>query len=119
MPPGITHLLNRKAELLRRQQVPNGQGGWRAEYVTHQDDVPIRFRPARAGEVTAAAQTVGEISHVVYAEIGSDIRRGDRLVTAQPPRDQEVILDVVNVRRPSPLHHLEIDATQHIKKATI
>lgn len=99
-------LLNNVAAVLRRTRISNGQGGWIIAY-TFIGTLLVRIRPASSTEQEVAQREKRQITHVLYAEYGADIFRGDKVVVGN------LVVDVKGIREPSKAgHHLEIDCLE-------
>jgi hypothetical protein len=100
-----SHLRNRDMELWRRTTVPDGAGGQQTTWVL-QGPVRVRISQPTGTEKMVGAQAQGELTHQVYDEPGSPIRRGDEL------RDSTLTLRVMRTLRPSELIYLRADCEE-------
>lgn len=99
----MKHLFNKIFTHQRKIHVDDGQGG---TYLDWQNIGTIRgrLRPASASERTVAAQEQAEISHIFYCSADEDIRRGDRLISA------DLTVEIIAIKDPSYMgHHLECE----------
>lgn len=102
----ITSQLNHTFSAYRPERTSDGQGGW-LQALGEPWEVRGRMRPASGTERTVAAQEQRQISHVLYTESDSGLRRGDVLIGAG------IEVEVQAVREPSLAgHHLEIDCLE-------
>jgi len=99
-------LLNNTFEVLRRDRVADGEGGWSIVY-TMVGTLPGRIRPATSTERVVADSEEQQITHVLYVVAGADVGRGD-IVTCG-----DLQVEVLGVREPSLAgHHWEIDCLE-------
>lgn len=74
----MRHLLTQALALQRRARTDDGQGGtveiWQTVGI-----IRGRLFPASVSERMAAAQRQAEVSHTLYTEPTSGVRRGDRV----------------------------------------
>jgi head-tail adaptor len=76
----VSRLLNTRLEHWRRTRVPDGGGGWEETWA-QVGDAPVRARVAQpsARERVLADAAQAQLTHVVYLEPSSAVRRGDQL----------------------------------------
>lgn len=72
----IVGLLHETMTISRPVVAHDGQGGYTAVPVVV-GTAPGRVRAARAAEIARAGQRGYAITHVIYAAMGTDVRRGD------------------------------------------
>ncbi|MCB9135160.1 MAG: phage head closure protein [Anaerolineales bacterium] len=102
----FSSLMNHDFFVFRRERTSDGQGGW-SFVPTQIGEVQGRIRPATSQERVEARQEGREITHVFYAVAGTDVARGDTLVT------DGLLVEVEGVREPSKAgHHLEVDCRE-------
>jgi SPP1 family predicted phage head-tail adaptor len=101
----IGHLLNRTVEVWRRAETDDGTGGQATTWVqtgTHR----VRISQPSAQERQVAQQAHSDLTHKVYAQPGTDIRRGDEL------REAGLTLRVTATVGPSKDIYLRADCEQ-------
>lgn len=77
--PSIDHLLNQSNQVARATRVADAQGGHFARFAIVSDAVPMRIRPASAGERQLADREEAAVTHVIYTRTDSGIVRGDKV----------------------------------------
>ncbi|ANZ42497.1 hypothetical protein BBK82_05005 [Lentzea guizhouensis] len=91
--------------LWRRTTVPDGAGGHETIWV-QQGTVRVRISQPTGTESKVGDTEQGELTHQVYDEPGSPIRRGDEL------RDAALTLRVMRVLAPSEAIYLRADCEE-------
>jgi hypothetical protein len=111
-------LLNRTFQVARRRRTSDGRGGWPIDYVAI-GSVEGRMRPATSSEREAGKREEREITHVLYVEAGSFIRRGDLAspgvltITGETVTASDVLVEVQAWREPSHAgEHYEYDCLE-------
>lgn len=74
----IGHLLNRTVTVHRPQTTPDDVGGYTVAYV-EVGEIRAQVNQPTPAERQLAAQFGANLSHVVHALYGEDVRRGDEL----------------------------------------
>jgi head-tail adaptor len=75
------HLLNTTVVLWRREMTPDEQGGQESAW-EQVGELPARISQPPPGELQIeGAQVTRDLTHRVYVQAGTDIVRGDRIVT--------------------------------------
>lgn len=74
-----THLLKQRADLWRRTDVSDGQGGWTSSFARFKTDAKCKIDQASAKEQFEAEQAGGSCTHKIYLEHDQDIERGDEV----------------------------------------
>ena len=103
--PDISHLRNREMGLWRRTAVDDGAGGQRTTWVL-QGTVRVRISQPTGTETMVGAAAQAELTHLVYDEPASPIRRGDEL------RDAALTLRVMRTLQPSDTVYLRADCEE-------
>lgn len=101
----IAHLCNRSFTVERRQLTADAGGGQVTAWA-ELGEVMLRVSQPTTAERVAAQQDLGDLTHVVYAAPGTDIKRGDRL------RDATLTLRVMATLEPSEAAYLRCDCEQ-------
>lgn len=101
----IGHLLNRSVQVWRRAEVDDGTGGQATTWVQVATQ-RVRISQPTAQERQVAQQAHGDLTHKVYAQPDTDIRRGDEL------RDTDLVLRVMATLGPSKDAYLRADCEQ-------
>lgn len=94
------HRLNRRLDVYRRQDAPDGSGGQSTVWAKV-DPVRARVSQPRAVEQVTAEQAGSRHDHYVYLAPKADVRRGDRLRDVGTDPDALPYLDVGSVVEPS------------------
>lgn len=105
-------MLNNTFAVERRTRVSDGAGGWIIVFEAV-GSVEGRIRPANSNERLVADSEEQQITHVLYAEAGVDIARGDRVTTTGEAAGRELTVEILGIREPSLAgHHWEIDCLE-------
>lgn len=101
----IAHLLNRTLEVWRTVREPDGAGGWtQTQVFSH--DLDMRVSRASVSEKVLARTDVGpmqgeaELTHILYADDGADLLRGDDVHDPENPADWYRIMGVQRSTNP-------------------
>lgn len=73
----VTHLLKQRADVWRRTEVSDGQGGVTYSYVLLELARPVKIDQASPKEQFEAEQAGSSMTHRVYQNHDADILRGD------------------------------------------
>lgn len=73
----VTHLLKQRADVYRRTEVSDGQGGVSYSYALLQSQRKVKIDQASAREQFEAEQAGASMTHKVYQNHDDDIQRGD------------------------------------------
>lgn len=102
-------LLIHTVRVWRPELTDDGAGGSTQDLVQVGADIRGRLEPVRLmrpREVMSGARSDLDFDHVLFAQAGTDIRRGDRFALSS---DLETTYRVVEVAEPSHMgHHLEV-----------
>jgi len=74
-----SHLLKQRADIYRRTQVSDGQGGYTTSMSLVSANVRCKIDQASGAEQFEAQQAGGTMTHKVYLEHDENIRRGDEV----------------------------------------
>lgn len=74
-----THLLKQRADIYRRTQVSDGQGGYTYSYALVEANVKCKIDQASGKEQFEAQQAGGSMTHKVFLEHDQSVRRGDEV----------------------------------------
>lgn len=94
--------LNQTAQQFRPTRTPNGAGGWTTSLVPV-GQVRCRVRSWTTEEELIARQQGVRVSHIMYIDAGTDVRRDDVFEIGSWSAA------VQSVRTPSTRHHLMVD----------
>jgi len=91
----VSHLLKQTADVYRRTEVSDGQGGVTYSYALLQSARKVKIDQASAREQFEAEQAGASLTHKVYQNHDDDIQRGDEF------RQGSDRFRVMNVVKPS------------------
>lgn len=101
----IEHLTNRVLTV-RRPVLVTDPGGGQSTTWTEVGEVAVRISQPTATERTVAQQDLAQLTHIVYAAPGADVRRGDELA------DTALTLRVLATLQPSEPVYLRCECEQ-------
>ena len=73
----VSHLLKQRADVYRRTEVSDGQGGVSYSFVLIESNRKVKIDQASAHERFVAEQAGSSLTHKVYQKHDADIQRGD------------------------------------------
>lgn len=73
------HLLKQRADIFRRTQVSDGQGGYTYTFGAVKVNQKCKIDQASASEQMEAEQAGSTHTHSIYMEYGQNVRRGDEI----------------------------------------
>jgi len=91
----VSHLLKQTADVYRRSEVSDGQGGVTYSYALLQSGRRVKIDQASAREQFEAEQAGASLTHKVYQNHDDDIQRGDEF------RQGSDRFRVMNIVKPS------------------